>query len=376
MKSTFRLLSILLLSIVFFSCARNISTNINSNNNLVIYPPPPDTTRIQFLTKISNSIDITGSRKAFSKFIFGDYPEITIGKPYGIHVSKNKIYICDTYIHGLVIIDMIRNTFEQFIPGGKGELKTPLNCYVDKKGNLYIADSERKQIVIFDDKFNFLGSFGDAENFKPVDVFVNDNKIWVSNLAKNEIKVYSIEAPFKFLYSVSKSEKENGYLYSPINIYVTDEKLYVSDFGDFKIKIFDHQGNFLDTIGSYGKMAGQFARPKGIAVDKEANLYVVDAGFENVQIFDKDKKLLLYFGGPYKGPGDMWLPAKVTIDYEHLGYFQQYVDPSFKLKYLIFVTNQYGPDKITIYGAVEPSNSKDPVIRRKTIDGKKYPMFK
>jgi len=49
----------------------------------------------------------------------------------------------------------------------------------------------------------------------------------------------------------------------------------------------------------------------------------------------------------------MWLPAKVTVDYEHLKYFQKYVDPGFHLKYLIFVTNQYGPDKINIYGAVD-----------------------
>lgn len=92
---------------------------------------------------------------------------------------------------------------------------------------------------------------------------------------------------------------------------------------------------------------------KGIAVDKENNLYVVDAGFENVQIFNNKGQLLMFFGGSYKGPGDMWLPAKVIIDYDNLNYFQKYVHESFDLKYLIFVTNQYGPSKINIYGFVE-----------------------
>ena len=31
----------------------------------------------------------------------------------------------------------------------------------------------------------------------------------------------------------------------------------------------------------------------------------------------------MYFGGSYTKPGDMWLPAKVIIDYKNLDYFQE-----------------------------------------------------
>ncbi|MCL5991339.1 MAG: hypothetical protein M1419_04480, partial [Bacteroidetes bacterium] len=65
-------------------------------------------------------------------------------------------------------------------------------------------------------------------------------------------------------------------------------------------------------------------------------------------------QVLMFFGGSYKGEGYMYMPAKVAIDYENLDYFRDYVDPAFDLKFLIFVTNQFGPDKITIYGFVEP----------------------
>jgi hypothetical protein len=112
-------------------------------------------------------------------------------------------------------------------------------------------------------------------------------------------------------------------------------------------------GEYISAVGSYGAGLAQFVRPKGIALDHEENLYVVDAGFENVQIFNKQGQLLMFFGGPYKGPGDMYLPAKVIIDYHHLRYYEKFVDPAFRLKYLIFVTNQYGPDKITVYGRLE-----------------------
>jgi hypothetical protein len=65
-------------------------------------------------------------------------------------------------------------------------------------------------------------------------------------------------------------------------------------------------------------------------------------------------KVLMFFGGPYKVPGNMWLPADVALSYTNLEYFRQFVDPSFNLKYLVFVSNQYGPDKVSVYGFVEP----------------------
>ncbi|MEZ4999553.1 MAG: hypothetical protein R2744_00210 [Bacteroidales bacterium] len=100
-------------------------------------------------------------------------------------------------------------------------------------------------------------------------------------------------------------------------------------------------------------------RPKGIAVDRNRNIYVVDAAFENVQIFNSSGQLLMFFGGPYRSPGDMWLPADVTTDYENLGYFEKFVDPDFELQFIIYVTNQYGPGKIGVYGFVkekQPAN--------------------
>jgi hypothetical protein len=81
----------------------------------------------------------------------------------------------------------------------------------------------------------------------------------------------------------------------------------------------------------------------------------VDAAFENVQIFNKDGNVLMFFGGPYSKPGDMWLPADVTVSYTGQEFFRKYVDDSFVLRYLLFVTNQYGPDKVSVYGFVEPA---------------------
>lgn len=340
---------------ILFGCSKSISPGGIAPKS-IFYPSPPDTARLQFLKKISNSGDVIGKERWFKRFILGSDEVKHIGKPYGVTVHNKKIYICDTFKRGLDIIDLEKNSFSEFIPSGQGALKLPLNCFVDDKGYLFVADADRKQIVVYTPELDYFYSFGDLENFKPTDVFIADNKIWVVNILGHQVHVYNNDHSFSLVKKFPSPQKDStGYLFSPTNMFISDSIAYVTDFGDFKIKRYTHDGVFIDAVGTYGENLGQFTRPKGIAVDKQSNLYVVDAGFENTQIFDKDGKLLMFFGGNYKGPGDLWLPAKVTIDYEHTKYFEQYVDKGFKLIYLILVTSQFGPDKLNVYGYVEKS---------------------
>ncbi len=253
------------------------------------------------------------------------------------------------------IIDLEKREMEFFQPQGKGKLRIPLNCFVDEKGYLYVADGGRYEIVVFDEKGNYVKCFGEKEKFKPTDVVVYGDKIFVANIANNRINVFSNDSLNKLLYSIPNVEPESpGFLCSPTNITIRNERLYAADFGCSKVQIYGLDGTVLDSVGSQGDRPGQFAKVKGVAVDKELNLFAVDAAFENVQVFNKEGKLLIVFGGHYEGPGGLIIPAKILIDYDNLEYFQKFVDPSFDLQYLIFVTSQYGPDLINVYGRVEP----------------------
>jgi len=338
---------------IYQSCSPKYDRSVE-RENLIVYPSPPDTARIQFLTKISNSLDITGERSSFMEYLLGKEEGMPIIKPYGIAIKNGKIYICDTMFGGLEIIDLKNSTFDYFQPGGIALLKKPVNCFIDDDNFLYVADTERRQIVVFDAQRKYVDGFGVSDSFKPTDVFIYNNKIWVSDITNHKIHIFNKQT-FKLLSSFPNAQPETAeYLIAPSNLFITEDRVYVTDFWDFKIKVYSTKGEYIESIGNYGRKIGQFIRPKGLAVDHDLNLYVTDAGFENVQVFDKDGKLLLFFGGDYKGPGDMWLPAKVLIDYDNLDYFRKYVDDRYNHLYLIFVTNQYGPDKINIYGFIEP----------------------
>jgi sugar lactone lactonase YvrE len=344
------------LTLLLGSCSQHIGKQ--KSPETIIYPLPPDTARIQFLTSFSSSDNVTKKKSKFAEYLFGPDNPVPVLKPYGVSIYNGKLFICDVELKGLEIFDLGRKSFEQFIPKGQGQLKLPINCFVDNNGIIYVSDVERRQVVVFDPDKNYLNSFGDTGNFKPTDVFVFEDRVYVTDSRNNKVNVYRKGFLNLIDYFPKVQPGDSGFLYQPTNIYVTPEEIYVSDFGDFKIKIYTHDGKFISSVGSYGNSLGQFVRPKGIAVDREANLYVVDAGFENVQVFNKDGKLLMFFGGSYKGPGDLWLPTKVIVDYNNLDFFRHYVDEAYQLKYLIFVTNQYGPDKINVYGAIAPAEPK------------------
>ena len=40
----------------------------------------------------------------------------------------------------------------------------------------------------------------------------------------------------------------------------------------------------------------------------------------------------------------------MAIDYDDVKYFQKYADPNFQIEFLILVTNQFGPIRVSIYG--------------------------
>lgn len=345
-------LGILLFACMICACNRQVA-KAPSPESLVIFPPPPDTTRIQFLTHFSSSLDISGKKGGFHSFLFGEESPQDMIKPYGVTVHKEKVYICDTGLGGLEVLDLSKGEFEYFIPGGKGQLQLPINCCVDERGYLFVADANRKQIVVFDAQRNYLHAFGEAEKFKPTDVAVHGGRIWVANVQDHAIYVYGIGDYTLIDRIPDLGAEEAGFIRQSTNITIHNNTLYVSDFGDFNVKKFSMDGEFLGMVGGYGNGPGRFTRPKGLALDREANLYVVDAAFENVQIFSKRGDLLMHFGGAYEGAGAMWLPAAVEISYENLSFYEPYVDESFVLKYLIYVTNQYGPAKVNVYGFVE-----------------------
>lgn len=327
------------------------STPQEQNSTPVFYPSLPNPPRIQHLLSLTTFNDLEESSSGFADFILGEQTtESLVAKPYGIALSQGKIYVVDTTKAGYVVLD-ITTRKRTFISGGAaGRMKKPINITIGRDGTKYISDTGREQVLVFDKNNKFVKSYGLKGQFKPSDVAILDNKLFITDLKKHMIHVLDKNSG-ETLYKFGRVGSKNGQFFYPTNIaFGPDKHLYVTDTGNFRVQKFTQKGKFVKRIGSVGKGLGKFARPKGLSLDKDGNLYVVDAAFENVQLINNKGKLLMYFGQPGDNPPDINLPADISVNYDSVQFFQRYTHPKFNLEYVILVSSQYGVNKINIFG--------------------------
>ena len=320
----------------------------------VFYPSLPNPPRIQFLTRFSEANDVVTTRGRFTEFVLGkNTPESeVIKKPYGVAMSDGRIYVVDTREPGYDVFDLKQQRFH-IVSGAEaagGRMHKPINIAIDRDGTRYITDTGRNQILVFDSDDRYVRAYGTEDQFKPVGVAIEGERLFVTDIQHHQIHVLDKRSG-KILYTFGKAGSKEGELYHPTNLVLTaDGHLYVADTGNFRIQKFTQDGRFVRSIGSIGSGLGQFARPKGLALDREGHIYVSDAAFENIQVFDADGKLLMFFGEPGDRPEHINLPAAVAVDYDNVALFQKFADPRFKIEYLILVASQFGVNKVSVFG--------------------------
>lgn len=317
------------------------------------FPPSPDEPRIQFLTSFASDADL-GRHRSFADYITGDQKVADpLIKPYGLAVHDGKIFVCDTVAGTIEVFDLKKGHASYFDPQGEGKFRLPININIDQDGTRYVADTGREQVLIFSPDGTFLEALGQKDEMKPADVAVSGDRIYIADLKNHCVRVYS-KMGHQLLFTVPLAAKATeGKLFSPTNLAVdqSGNRLLVSDTGGNIVQVYDLSGKYLRSIGHAGVAPGLFARPKGVAVDRQGFAYVVDAATQVVQIFDAEGRLLLFFGEAGASiEGQVILPAAVKVDYDNVGYFQKFVAPGRQCEYLIFVTSQFGGQKVSVYG--------------------------
>ncbi len=346
---------IILFSIIILTLFSSCSTTPDKlNQHSIFYPALPDEPRIQFLTSFSGTNRQSVKKNSFADFVLGDKSladeSTPIIKPYGVAIYNNLIYVVDLRLPGYVIVNLEDKILKSVTGNGVGRFIKPINISIDTDGTKYITDTGRHKVLVYDKDDNYIRSFGNKSTMRPSDVLIMNERLYVSDLKNHKIHVLDKRTGGLYFVIGKTGSAENHFFY-PTNMTSTlDGLIYVSDTGNFSVKKYTRSGSFIEQVGAIGSGLGHFARPKGVAVDRKSRLYVVDAAFENVQLFDKNNQVLVFFGGSGVQPGNINLPTDVEIDYEHVELFQKYAKPGFDIEYLIFVTSQYGPFKVNVYG--------------------------
>lgn len=211
------------------------------------------------------------------------------------------------------------------IYGFEGDLlRRPSGACFDAEGNIYVADTGKKRIVVFDPQGNFRTVFGEAGKeplklWNPLDVAVTpDGRAFVVDKTQNKIVEFD---------QTGVAVREIETPEAPTSITIQGESMFVTT--ESGVLIADLDGDLQTGYISFGKEPGQFDRPAGVAVAEDGTLFIADSLNYRVQALSTSGEPLWQYGQPippgeaiqYSGDDRKFgLPASIAIDANELLY--------------------------------------------------------
>jgi hypothetical protein len=316
----------------------------------VLFPPPPERPRLQFLKSFSGPADLgVPGTGAFERLVLGDAPQRQgIGTPYGVAIFDGKIYACDVATRRINVLDLRGRSFGYLTEDRR--LMNPVNIVIEPDGTKYVADPSAGAVFVFDAHDTLHAILGKELEISPIDIAVRGPHCYVTDYRSNQVVVLDKRTGKEVRRIGEAGAGDRQFRMISDLTFGPQGELFVTDRLAGRIFHFDPSGALKRTIGTLGDYIDELARPKGIALDRANRIWVVDSMPEVAKIYDSEGRLLLFFGLPGNDPGMMNMPAKIIVDYDHVDLFRQYAVKGADIEFLVLVTNQYGPHKVSVYG--------------------------
>jgi sugar lactone lactonase YvrE len=300
-----------------------------------VWPNPPAITRIRYVTFWSGEkLEVQPQQQKKSTWMervsgvavggasSEPKPRWQLIVPNGIAVdSKGKAYIADSKVRAIFIVDVENGKYEMIKNGADARFQWPTGLVIDDSDRLFVADSGLHKVVIFglDRKMEGVINKGLVA---PAGLAIdNENRfLYVADPELDQVLVFDADPPHKMIRAIGTTGQAHkltapGQFAKPVGVAVDkDGNLYVTDTWNNRVEIFDADGNFIREFGKAGDGVGYFARPKGIAIDSDGHVWVADGMQERVQVFTPEGKLLIWMGGDGLLPGTFRALENVYID--------------------------------------------------------------
>ncbi len=265
-------------------------------------------------------------------------------RPYGVtQDSVGRLIVADPGQQVVHIFDFEERKYDSIRGAKREEFRSPIGVATDADDNIYVSDSARARIYVYNKKGKFLRALGDPKQgvqlIRPTGLAIDPARrlIYLTDTSRHEVLVLTLDG--KLVKTIGQRGTGPVEFNFPTALTLAKGELYVVDAMNFRIQVLTPEGCFVRSFGRLGDSSGTFNRPKGIAVDSDGNVYVVDALFEIVQIFSPEGRLLHLFGTTGRGHGQFVLPAGIYIDPRNI----VYVADSYNRRVQVFRYRQVKP---------------------------------
>ena len=295
------------------------------NKRRFFWPQPPERPRIEWLGAYASQNDFpkVGMAKLVTELV-GETDALIFEKPLDIRSDgEGKVYVADPGIPGVYIYDMKNRTVHLLGKGiGEAFFSRPTALALDAAGNLYVSDTEKKMVLVFDKNEHPLRKLDMSAKVNAVGGIVIDNqkqRLICTDIRGHKVAVFDLQG--NFLFSFGERGDSDGKFNFPAPVTINSKgEIIVGDAMNARIQIFDQDGKFLRKFGQRGDSPSEFQLMKGVAVDSEDHIYVSDGKGNKIEIFSPSGEYLMTFG-TRKGKtanvdvaGGFVLPQGIHID--------------------------------------------------------------
>lgn len=292
-----------------------------------VWPEPPSQPRYRYVGELTGEDNFRpdnwanqGNATKFLNWLVGltglEAQRRELQRPQGGVVDEEgRIYVTDTGRGAVFVFDKPAGKLEIWDTArGNSRFKSPIGIALGPRNEILVTDSELKSVFRMDKKGNMLGEFGHDILERPTGL-VRDpalGRIYVADTTAHDIKVF--DDNYALINVIGQRGEGDGEFNFPTFLAFGNGKLYVTDTMNSRIEIFDPDGDFIAKFGKLGLNVGNLVRPKGIALDSAGDIYVIESLYDNMLVFDGKGNSLFALGGSGKGLGEFYLPSGIWID--------------------------------------------------------------
>jgi DNA-binding beta-propeller fold protein YncE len=292
----------------------------------LLWPQAPEVPRFLYAGTLTGEQNFRragsdGGLQAFGRWLVGldgrgDAPVVLQRPAALIGDEQGRLYVSDTSRQAVFVFDEKAGELQVW-ERAEAQLNfvAPSGLALAPQGGLFVADAELGVVVRLDAQGQPRAVIGRGLLQRPTGVARDaaNGLLFVADTYAHDIKVF--DAGGTLLRLIGQRGDGDGEFNFPTHLAFANGELYVTDTLNSRVQVFSAEGEVLSRkFGRRGLYLGNLVRPKGVSVDSEGNVYVVESYYDSLLVFSPRGEFLLPIGGTGTSTGRFYLPSGVWVD--------------------------------------------------------------